>query len=354
MKRKSIVFTGPGKAELVEEELAEPNAGEVRVRLARSCISSGTARANVTGVPDAGVGIFAKGEGTSWPRRCGYSSSGVVEALGEGVTGLAVGDRVALSWSVHASHVVLPAKQAYLLPGNVSDEAAAWTHIATFPMAAIRKCRLEMGEGALVMGQGALGQLAVKLLLAAGATPVVAADPVAEKRERALMLGADAALDPAAAGFAERAKALCRGERQVMRAMVPTDGPRVVIEVTGVGAALDQSLDAAAPYARIALLGCTRSLDFSIDYYHKVHGRGVTIVGAHTLARCERESAPGCWTERDDALAFLRLLSLGRISLDGFTDEVHAPEECAAVFARLAAGGPFPNVQFEWGEAGEM
>lgn len=348
MKRKSIVFTGPGKAELTEEDLDAPKVGEVLVRLVRSCISSGTARANIIGVPDAGVGIFAKGEGTTWPRRCGYSSSGVIEALGEGVTGLAVGDRVALSWSVHASHVVLPAKQAYRLPDNVSDEAVAWTHIATFPMAAIRKCRLEMGEGAMVMGQGVLGQLAVKLLRAAGATPVIAADPAVEKRKRAIMLGADAALDPAAADFSERAKALCRGERPVMRAMVPADGPRIVIEATGVGAALDQSLDAVAPYARIALLGCTRNSDFSVDYYHKVHGRGVTIVGAHTLARCESESAPGWWTERDDALAFLRLLSLGRISMEGFTDEVHAPDECEAVFARLAAGGPFPNVQFEW------
>lgn len=348
MIRKSILFVGPGKAELVEEELSAPKAGEVLVRLVRSCISSGTARANLTGVPDSGVGIFAKGDGVTWPRRCGYSSSGVVEALGEDVAGLSVGDRVALSWSVHASHVVLPAAQVYRLPENVSFEAAAWTHIATFPLAAIRKCRLEMGEGALVMGQGVLGQLAVKLLRAAGATPVIAADPVGEKRDRALGLGADAALDPSAADFAERAKALCRGERSVMRAKVPVDGPAVAIEVTGVGAALDQALSAVAPYARVALLGCTRNSNFSIDYYHKVHGRGVTLVGAHTLARCERESAPGWWTERDDALAFLRLLSLGRISLEGFTDEVHGPADCGGVFARLAAGGPFPNVQFDW------
>lgn len=349
MKRKSILFTGSGKAELVEEGLAAPKAGEVLVRIVRSCISSGTARANVTGVSDAGVGIFAKGDGVSWPRRCGYSSSGVVEALGDGVTEFAVGERVALSWSVHASHVVLPCAQVYRLPEAVAFEEAAWTHIATFPMAAIRKCRLEFGEGALVMGMGVLGQLAVKILRAAGATPVIAADPIASKRANALRLGADFALDPFAGDFSAETKSLCRGERSVMRSMVTMDGPKVAIEVTGVGAALDQALDAVAPYARIALLGCTRNSDFSIDYYHKVHGRGVTIVGAHTLARCEGESAPGWWTERDDALAFLRLLSLGRMDLKGFTEEVHAPEDCGAVFARLAEGGAFPNVQFDWG-----
>lgn len=68
MIRKSIVFTGPGRAELIEEALALPQAGEVLVRLVRSCISSGTDRANVMGVPDAGVGIFARGDGVTWPR----------------------------------------------------------------------------------------------------------------------------------------------------------------------------------------------------------------------------------------------------------------------------------------------
>ena len=96
---------------------------------------------------------------------------------GEGVTAFRAGDRVATSWSSHSEFVCLPASQVYSVPDGVSFEDAAWTHISTFPMAALRKCRLEIGEGALVMGQGVLGQLAVKLLRAAGATPVLAADP---------------------------------------------------------------------------------------------------------------------------------------------------------------------------------
>jgi len=345
---KAIVFTGPGVAELVDCPRPEPQAGEVLVRLVRSCISSGTERANVAGVPDGGVSIFATGEGVTWPRRSGYSASGVVEAVGADVGSVKVGDRVATSWSTHSAFVCLPAAQVYRIPDGVSFEDAAWAHVSTFPMAAIRKCRLEIGEGALVMGQGVLGQLAVKLLRAAGATPVIAADPDPAKRTRARALGADAALDPTAADFAAQAKALCRGEGSVMGAKVPADGPKVAIEVTGVGAALDQALEAVAPFARVALLGCTRNSNFTIDYYHKVHGRGVTLVGAHTLARTGRESAPGWWTERDDAQAFLRLLSLGRLSLAEFVEEVHAPEECAAVYARLAQGGAFPIVQFDW------
>ena len=344
----NIVFTSAGVAELIDRPMPDPKSGEVLVRVVRSCISSGTERANLIGVPDGGVGIFGTATTTTWPRQCGYSTSGVVEKLGEGVTGLKVGDRVAMSWTLHSAHVCVPAGNAYRIPDGVSFEQAALTHISTFPMAAVRKCRLEIGEGAIVMGQGILGQLAVLILKAAGATPVIAADPVAEKRTRALALGADFALDPTAVDFAAQAKSLCPSEYRKIFGRVEMSGPKVGIEVTGVGAALNGVLDVIAPFGRIALLGCTRDSDFTVDYYHKVHGRGVTLVGAHTACRNSDESAPGWWTQRDDALAFLRLLALGRISLAGFVDEVHKISACGDVYARLACGGAFPVVQFDW------
>lgn len=331
--------------------MPSPKAGEVLVRLTRSSLSSGTERANLIGVPDAGVGIFAKDDGSvTWPRHCGYSSVGVIEALGADVDRLRAGDRVALSWSKYARYQTISAKRVYRLPDNVSDAAAAFTHIATFPMAAVRKCRLEFGEGAMVFGQGVLGQLAVKILRAAGAVPVLAADLKESKRAKAVEVGADVAFDPISADFVERVKSASEGEGALMRGNVCNAGPRVVIEVTGNGKALDQALDVVAPYGRIALLGCTRDSHFSIDYYHKVHGRGVTLVGAHTLARYESESAPGWWTERDDALAFIRFLANGRIALDDLVEETRAVREAPDVFGRLARSTDFPTVQFDWGK----
>lgn len=350
MNNQNIVFTSSGVSELIDRPMPEPKAGEVLVRVVRSCISSGTERANLIGVPDGGVGIFGNATTTTWPRQCGYSSAGVVETIGEGVTTLKAGDRVAMSWTVHANYVCVHEKNAYRIPNGVSFEHAALTHISTFPMAAVRKCRLEIGEGAIVMGQGILGQLAVKILKAAGAAPVIAADPIAGKRMRALELGADYALDPTAMDFAARVKELCPSEYHRIFGRVEASGPSVGIEVTGVGAALDGVLDVISPYGRIALLGCTRDSNFIIDYYHKVHGRGVTLIGAHTACRMEEESAPGWWTQRDDARSFLKLLALKRISLDGFVDEVHPISECGAVYTRLARGGAFPVVQFNWEE----
>lgn len=347
---KSILFTKPNTAELVESAMPEPGPGQIRVKLVCDTVSSGTERANLIGVPDGGIGILGDGTSTkvTWPRLCGYSNSGVVDKLGEGVVEYKVGDRVAMSWAKHSEYVCVPVDKAYPIPENVSFAEAALTHISTFPMAAVRKCRLEIGESAMVMGQGVLGQLAVKILKAAGATPVVAVDPVAEKREFALKLGADYALDPMSSDFASRAKELCYEEGRKVCGLVNGSGPKVGIEVTGVGAGLDGLLDAIAPYGRIAILGCTRDSNFTIDYYHKVHGRGVTLIGAHTMCRTVNESAPGWWTLRDDALAFLRLVSLKRIDLAGFVSETHAPEECGEVYSRLAAGGSFPVVQFKW------
>lgn len=351
MDNRAIVFTKAGTAELLDVRMPAPGPGEVLVRLVRSTISSGTERANLVGVPDNATGIYSTAPDgqVTWPRRSGYSSAGVVVAVGAGVQSVKPGDRVAASWSVHQHFISLPEKLVYRLPDGITFEAGALVHISTFPMAAIRKCRLEIGESALVMGQGVLGQLAVVLLKAAGAVPVIAADPVPEKRERALALGADFAFDPTDETFAAEVKSVADTGRKVQNGRTDDAGAKVVVEVTGNGAALDSALDAISPFGRLALLGCTRNSDFTINYYRKVHGRGVTLVGAHTDARPDGESSSGWWTTRDDAFAFLRLLDRGRVSLEGFVDEVWGPETCGEVYARLAKGEAFPTVQFDWG-----
>ena len=228
-----------------------------------------------------------------FPRRSGYSTSGTVLSVGEGVTAVVPGDRVAMLHTTHSEFLEVEEKNLCKLDDNIAFKEAAIWHIATFPLAAIRKCRLEIGESAIVMG--ILGMMAVKLLRAAGATPIIAADPVAEKREEALLLGADYALDPFALDFAQKVKTLTAG------------GCNIAIEVTGHGKALDTVLDCMALFGRVALLGCTRNSDFTIDYYRKVHAPGITMVA-----------------------------------------EVHSPYDAFEIYRRLAAEKTFPLVQFDW------
>ena len=336
MYEKQIVFTKPNTAELLDITVLDPAPGQVQVRLACSSISSGTERANLIG--EVQVSAFHVLQEATFPRTAGYSSSGVIEKIGAGVTGFAVGDRVALSWSKHASLINMSAENVHKISDAISFEDAALFHIGTFPLAAIRKCRLEMGESAIVMGMGILGLFAIQLLKVAGAVPVIAVDPDPSKREKALACGADYAFDPFAADFAAQVKAVTHG------------GVNVAIEVTGNGGALDGVLDCMAKFGRVALLGCTRHSDFTIDYYHKIHAPGITLVGAHTMARPHAESSNGWWTENDDVRALMDLTEMGRISFSSLVDEVHSPAEATAVYTRLATEKTFPLVQFDWSE----
>ncbi len=336
MKTKQIVFTKVNTAELLDVEIREPGAGEVLVRTAFSTVSPGTERANIIGDPNTGG---ASSPHSAFPRELGYSSAGIVEKVGEGVTSVKPGDRAIVYWGKHLAYNLVPEKNVVKIEDDsVSLAEASFSFIATFPLAAVRKCRVELGESAMVMGLGLLGQLAIRLLRAAGAAPIIAADPVANRRETALAGGADYALDPLAEGFAEQVKKLTGG------------GVNAAIEVTGVGAGLDETLDCMAKFGRVALLGCTRDKNFSIDYYRKVHFPGITLIGAHTMARPENESHPGWFTHTDDIRAVLKLCAGGRLNLAEMICEQHSPADCGAVYDRLVQDpGHFPLVtQFDW------
>lgn len=337
---KQIVFTQKNTAKFLDVEPQSLGANQVRVKTLFSTISNGTERANITG--NDSVSVASKpGAEVRFPRYLGYSTSGIVVEKGENVKSLEIGDKVAMFWTTHRSYNVVDEERAVKFD-NLSFAEASLAHIAAFPLTAIRKTRLEIGESMMVVGLGILGLLAVALAHSAGAVPIIAVDPVKERREKAIKLGADFALDPLEPDFAERVK------------KITGTGVKTAIEVTGQGAALDTTLDCMAKLGRVALLGCTRSSDFTIDYYRKVHGPGITLIGANTVARPQNESYPGNFTTRDDMNTFLKLCKMGRIDLKDFVEEVHSPDECEAVYDRLVNDRAFPSVvQFDWGKVGE-
>lgn len=340
MRNKQIVFTKKNTAKLLEVEYLEPESNEVVVKTAFSTISCGTEKANITGNSNVSPHTDENNPAV-FPRSLGYSSSGVVIAKGSGVKTLDVGDKVAMSWSLHKSiNVVSEGNAVKFNEENISMQEAALCHIATFPMAALRKTKLEIGESMLVMGLGILGLMAVHFAKTAGAVPVIAVDPVAERREKALQFGADYALDPFEKDFAKKVKDLTDG------------GVNTAIEVTGLGMGLNQCLDCMARFGRISLLGCTRDKNFTVDYYRKVHGPGIQLIGAHTMARPEMESSPGYFTQIDDIKSILKLCELKRIRLKDMIDEVYPPENCSEVYNSLTHDKNFPVVvQFDWRNA---
>ena len=304
METKQIIFTKINTAELCDVPVYEPGDGQVLVKMAYTAISRGTERANITGDPN--ISIFDGGAATvHFPRALGYSGSGIVEKTGAGVRGVKVGDRVAVLNSQHRGYCTVHGNQVIPIQyDDVSLEEAAFSYICTFPLAAVRKTRVELGEAAIVMGQGILGAMAVQFL---------------------------------DADFAAQVKESTQG------------GCNAAIEVSGQGKALDTVLDCMAKYGRVALLGCTRDPNFTIDYYRKIHGPGITLIGAHTLARPDTESHPGWWTHRDDMRATLALQHGGRIHIDRILSEIHDPTEAQAVYDRVIGERDFPQgVLFRW------
>ena len=83
---------------------------------------------------------------------------------------------------MHKGYCTFSEAQVDIVPDSVSLSEASMIHIATFSLAAIRKVKFEIGESAIVMGMGILGAFAVKLLRAAGASVIIAADPVRSRR----------------------------------------------------------------------------------------------------------------------------------------------------------------------------
>lgn len=337
---KQIVFTDVYKAEylvITDVDFSKIGENEVVVKTKISTISAGTERANFIGDPNIEAFIGAK-PNVTFPRKVGYSSAGEVVAVGKNVKKVQVGDRVVVYGGYHKNYNIVNQNNVVKIENeNVSYQDAGMAYISIFPLAAIRKVKLELGESLMVMGLGILGQLAVMYARAGGAYPIIACDPKKERREVALKNGADYALNPLDKDFAEQVKKITNG------------GVKTAIEVTGVGAGLDETLDCMARLGRVALLGCTRNSDFSIDYYRKVHGPGITLIGAHTNARPVGESYPSYFTSEDDIKTALNLCASGRLCFKNLVEETHLPSNCQEVYTRLATDKNFPiGVQFNW------
>jgi predicted dehydrogenase len=102
----------------------------------------------------------------------GYSCAGTVIEVGQAVRGISVGDRVACAGAGRANHaevVCVPHNLCARIPDGVPIEAAALTTIAAIALHGVRLADVRVGERVAVIGCGLVGQIACRLLLAAGA-----------------------------------------------------------------------------------------------------------------------------------------------------------------------------------------
>lgn len=122
----------------------------------------------------------------------GYSSAGVVLEVGEGVTGLQPGDRVACAGGGYSNHCEInfvPRNLVAKVPANVGLDAAALGTIGAIAMQGLRQAQINFGETVLVVGAGLLGVLACQMARAAGCR-VIAVDLNADRARAATNFGA--------------------------------------------------------------------------------------------------------------------------------------------------------------------
>ncbi|MEZ8292916.1 bi-domain-containing oxidoreductase [Vibrio splendidus] len=139
------------------------------------------------------------------PLPLGYCNVGVVNQVGNGVSGFKEGDRI-VSNGPHADVVRVPKNLCALIPDNVSDEEASFTVVASIGLQGIRLAEPTLGEAFVVTGVGLIGLLTVQLLRAQGCR-VLAIDFDEAKLELAKQFGAEVCNpgkgeDPIAAGMA--------------------------------------------------------------------------------------------------------------------------------------------------------
>lgn len=331
MIMKEIQFVAKGIAELVEKPLPKLEENSVLTKTLFTAISAGTEKANLLDEPNT----FAYNR---WPKVEGYSGIGIVEKVGSKVTKVKPGDKVLVYHGTHANYSVVPENRVYPVNEEVNDAEAVLTIIGAMGLGGLRKTKLELGESSMVIGLGLLGMFALLGARAAGAYPLIAVDINEDRRKVALELGADYAFDPREEDFVSKVKNVTNGK-----------GVNTIVEVSGVASALNTALNVAARQARIALNGCTRVSDVHIDFYKQVHCPGITIIGAHNTVRPTKDSYQGYWTNEEDVLTLVRLISGKRINVKPLLNEIHSPNECREVFRRLCEEKKFPiGVVFDW------
>ncbi len=134
------------------------------------------------------------------PMTLGYSSAGVIEALGPGVEGWQTGERVACAgggYAVHAEYAVVPVNLLARLPETVDFESAAFTTLGAIALHGFRLAEAQIGETVAVIGLGLLGLLAGQIARAAGCR-VLGVDLAPERVALARRLGLEAVPRPEA------------------------------------------------------------------------------------------------------------------------------------------------------------
>ncbi len=310
MTGQRIVVRADGRAETEDFEVGAPGPGQVLARTEYSAVSAGT---------ELGSQEQAR-TGDYYP---GYSNVGVVVGLGQGVDGVALGDRV-LSSGGHASHVVTSVKSPYFapVPTGASPRDAAFGVIGMVAMHGARKAAVQIGEHVLVTGAGMVGQLVSQLLPRDAAETLAVTDLSEARLALALELGASHIVRPNDGDLADL-------HREA--AGQPAD---VAVEATGYPELLPSVVDALRIGGRCVLLGSIWHRPVTLDLM-PLHEKEITLQGCHQ-PKCPDEPHPYYpYSKTYNSRAFLARVADGRVQVAPLVTHVLSPDDAGEAYRLL-------------------
>ncbi|MGW7362232.1 bi-domain-containing oxidoreductase [Streptomyces sp. NPDC054841] len=268
----------------------------------------------------------------------GYSLCGVVEQVGTGIDDVKVGDLVACAGNEHALHAELNwvPKNLYVpVPDGLAPRHAAFGTVGSIAMQGVRQGEPQLGEVALVIGLGLIGQLVVQLLAASGVR-VVGVDPDPVRCELAERLGAAACGDPASAAV-EAAVAELTGGHGVDQVYLAAGG--------GSNQPVELAARLCRDRGRVVDIGkCRLDLPWNAYYEKELDVRFSRSYGPgrydpeYELEGRDYPIGYVRWTERRNLACFLDLLARGSVDVEPLVSHIADFDDAVETYQRLKDG----------------
>jgi predicted dehydrogenase/threonine dehydrogenase-like Zn-dependent dehydrogenase len=269
----------------------------------------------------------------------GYSLCGVVTEVGQGAEEFTIGQVVACAGNeqaLHAEYNWVPVNLCAAVPAGVQPEHAAFATVASIAMHGVRRSEVQLGETAAVIGLGLIGQLVIRLLVAAG-VQAIGVDPVPDRCRLAEKAGAVACgspddLDTVLADLAKITNG--RGADHVfLCAGGDSNGP------------VEAAVKLARDRARVVDIGKMRlDLPWNAYYEKELDVRFSRSYGPgrydtrYEIDGIDYPAGYVRWTEKRNLESFLNLVARGELEVATLIDAVFPMTDAAKVYEDLKTG----------------
>jgi predicted dehydrogenase/threonine dehydrogenase-like Zn-dependent dehydrogenase len=271
----------------------------------------------------------------------GYSLCGVVTEVGKGAEEFRVGQLVAAAgneYALHAEFNWIPVNLCAAVPRGVAPEHAAFSTVGAIAMHGVRRSEVQLGDTACVIGLGLIGQLVVRLLVAAGVR-VIGLDFIEERCRLAEQAGAVQCAAPDDEGIA--AIAACLDEITSGRG-----ADHIFLAAGGSSnAPVETAARLARDRARVVDIGKTRlDLPWNAYYDKELDVRFSRSYGPgryderYELEGIDYPAGYVRWTERRNLECFLDLIARKDMEVETLVSGIFPLENASTVYADLASG----------------